>query len=69
MSGSYLHRIKFDTKDGLTRIMLDDFEVHGCTAAAFDYEVNQMPQVILRISATDVEVNADTAFVMNKEDK
>ena len=60
---SYLHRIKFVTKEGRTRIWLDDDEVCGCVGAVIGYEINALPIVKLLIHATEVEVECDVADV------
>ena len=58
-----LHKIRFETKDGCTRVFLDDQEVHGCIKASFDYDVECLPMVQLTLNATEIEVEADSADI------
>ena len=58
-----LHKIRFETKDGYTRVFLDDQEVHGCIKANFDYDIECLPVVQLTLNATEIEVEADLADI------
>lgn len=58
-----LHKIRFETNDGCTRVFLDDQEVHGCIKANFDYDIECMPVVQLTLNATEIEVEADSADI------
>lgn len=58
-----LHKIRFETKDGFTRVFLDDQEVHGCIKANFDYDIECLPVVQLTLNATEIKVEADSAKV------
>lgn len=58
-----LHKIRFETKDGCTRVFLDDQEVHGCIKANFDYDIECLPVVQLTLNATEIEVEADAADI------
>ena len=60
---SCLHKVRFVTRGTETHVFLDDQEVRGCTAANFDYQIDALPVVHLELTATDVEVEAETAAV------
>ena len=58
-----LHKIRFETKDGSTRVFLDNQEVHGCIKANFDYDIECLPVVQLTLNAMEIEVEADSADI------
>lgn len=58
-----LHKIRFETRNGNTRVFLDDQEVHGCIKANFDYDIECLPVVQLTLNATEIEVSADVADI------
>lgn len=58
-----LHKIRFETRNGSTRVFLDDQEVHGCIKANFDYDIECLPVVQLTLNATEIEVEADAADI------
>ena len=58
-----LHKIRFETRNGSTRVFMDDQEVHGCIKANFDYDIECLPVVQLTLIATEIEVEADSADI------
>lgn len=60
---SYLHKVRIVTKEAMTRIWLDDQEVHGIIKANIDYEIECLPVVQLTLNATEIEVEADSADI------
>lgn len=58
-----LHKTRFETRNGNTRVFLDDQEVHGCIKANFDYDIECLPVVQLTLNATEIEVSADVADI------
>ena len=66
---SYLHKVRFATHGTETHIFLDDQEVKGCTSANFDYQMNSLPLVKLELTTCDVEVDAESAIILSKEDE
>lgn len=58
-----LHKVRFVTHGTKTHVFLDDQEVHGCTSACFDYQIDALPIVHLELIATDVEAEAEQAVI------
>ena len=58
------HNVRFQTKDGITKIFLDGNEVKGCFEASLKWEVNELPIVDLVFHATEISVDIDDADVL-----
>ena len=67
----HFHSFKFKTDftGQVTRVFMDDQELHGVTGATVFYQVNNIPEVTLTFASNGIEIESENTIVVNSEGK